>query len=193
MTQTKWPPEKPGRFSPVIERMRHYAALYPRFGYRRIHVYLEREGIQLGWDRMLRLWRLAKLQVPKKRSRRRVSASRPRPVPATGPNQVWAYDFVFDACANGQQLKCLVITDEWTHEALAIDVQGSIRSSRVIDVLSRLVSLHGAPRYLVGPEESASHPRAGTVGCDPAVMSEINAPSIQAQKAAIQRISQRRL
>lgn len=46
---------------------------------------------------------------------------------------------------------------------------------------------------LVGPEESASHPRAGTVGCDPAVMSEINAPSIQAQKAAIQRISQRRL
>ncbi len=48
-------------------------------------------------------------------------------------------------------------------------------------------------RYFVGPEESASHPRAGTVGCDPAVMSEINAPSIQAQKAAIQRISQRRL
>ncbi|WP_246191041.1 TonB-dependent receptor domain-containing protein, partial [Pseudoxanthomonas taiwanensis] len=45
-------------------------------------------------------------------------------------------------------------------------------------------------RYYVGPEESASHPRAGTVGCDPAVMSEINAPSIQAQKAAIQRISQ---
>ena len=49
----------------------------------------------------------------------------------------------------------LVITDEWTHEALAIDVQGSIRSGRVIDVLSRLVSLHGAPRYLRsdnGPE-----------------------------------------
>ena len=51
-------------------------------------------------------------------------------------NQVWAYDFVFDACANGQPLKCLVVTDEWTHEALQIDVQGSIRSRRVIDVLS---------------------------------------------------------
>ena len=145
-------PQKDGL---VIERMRHYAALYPRFGYRRIHVCLEREGIQLGWDRMLRLWRLAKLQVPKQRSRRRVSSSRPRPVPARGPNQVWGCDFVFDACANGQHLKCLVITDEWRHEALAIDVQGSIRSSRVIDVLSRLVSLHGAPRYLRsdnGPE-----------------------------------------
>lgn len=78
----------PQKDAPVVERMRHYAALYPRFGYRRIHVYLEREGIQLGWDRMLRLWRLAKLQVPKKHSPRRVSASRPRPVPAMGPNQV---------------------------------------------------------------------------------------------------------
>ncbi len=145
----------PQKDAPVIERLRHYAALYPRFGYRRIHVYLEREGIQLGWDRMLRLWQRAGLQVPKKRGRRRVSAARPRPLPAMGPNQVWACDFVFDACANGQPLKCLVVTDEWTHEALAIDVQGSIRSSRVIEVLSRLVSLHGAPRYLRsdnGPE-----------------------------------------
>ncbi|GIV82655.1 MAG: hypothetical protein KatS3mg051_2009 [Anaerolineae bacterium] len=87
--------------------------------------------------------------------RKRLAASRPRPLPASGPNQVWAYDFVFDACANGQPLKCLVITDEWTHEALQIDVQGSIRSRRVIDVLSKLVSEHGAPRYLRsdnGPE-----------------------------------------
>jgi putative transposase len=128
----------PAKDAPVIERMKHYAAMYPRFGYRRIHVYLEREGLRLGWDRMFRLWQLAKLQVPKKRPRRRVAASRPRPLPADGPNQVWAYDFVFDACANGQQLKCLVVTDEWTHEALAIDVQGSIRSRRVIEVLAKL-------------------------------------------------------
>lgn len=51
----------PQKDAPVIERLRHYAALYPRFGYRRIHVYPEREGLQLGWDRMLRLSRLAKL------------------------------------------------------------------------------------------------------------------------------------
>lgn len=146
---------QPAKDAPVIERMKHYAAMYPRFGYRRIHVYLEREGFELGWDRMLRLWQCARLQVPKKRPRKRVAASRPRPLPATGPNQVWAYDFVFDACANGQGLKCLVVTDEWTHEALAIDAQGSIRSRRVIEVLARLVSEHGAPRYLRsdnGPE-----------------------------------------
>lgn len=43
------------------------------------------------------------------------------PLPPTGPNQVWAYDFVFDSCANGQKLKCLTVVDEWTREALAID------------------------------------------------------------------------
>jgi putative transposase len=68
---------------------------------------------------------------------------------------VWAYDFVFDRCANDQQLKCLTIVDEWTREALAIDVAGSIRSGRVVEVPSRLVSQHGPPRYLRsdnGPE-----------------------------------------
>jgi putative transposase len=62
---------------------------------------------------------------------------------------------VFDACANGQQLKCLTVVDEYTRECLAIDVAGSIRSRRVIEVLARLISIHGAPRYLrsdSGPE-----------------------------------------
>ena len=61
---------------------------------------------------------------------------------------VWAYDFLFDRCANAQQLKCLTVVDEFTHECLAIDVAGSIRSGRVIEVLSRLVSVHGSPKYL---------------------------------------------
>ncbi len=56
-----------------------------------------------------RLWRAAGLQVPRKRPRKRISASRPRPQAPSGPNQVWSYDFVFDHCANGQQLKCLNI------------------------------------------------------------------------------------
>lgn len=70
-------------------------------------------------------------------------------------NQVWAYDFVFDACANGQQLKCLTVIDEFTRESLAIDVSGSIRSGRVIEVLSRLISERGEPAVLRsdnGPE-----------------------------------------
>ena len=68
---------------------------------------------------------------------------------------MWSYDFVFDRCANGQQLKCLTVTDEFTKEGLAIDVDGRIRSPRVIEVLSRLVSERGAPAFLRsdnGPE-----------------------------------------
>jgi putative transposase len=82
-------------------------------------------------------------------------SGRPRPIPATGGNQVWAYDFVFDRCANGQQLKCLTVLDEWTRKCLAIEVAGSIRSREVIEVLARLISVHGAPRHLRsdnGPE-----------------------------------------
>jgi putative transposase len=101
-----------------------------------------------------RLWRQARLQLPRKRPRRR-AAARPRPLSPTAANHVWAYDFVFDACADGQQLKCLTVVNEFTHESLAIDVAGSIRSRRVIDVLARLISLHGVPAYFrsdSGPE-----------------------------------------
>jgi len=84
-----------------------------------------------------------------------VAASRPRPLLPTGPNSVWAYDFVYDACANGQQIKCLTVIDEFTRECLSIDVAGSIRPQRVVDILTRLISEHGAPRILRsdnGPE-----------------------------------------
>lgn len=62
---------------------------------------------------------------------------------------------MFDACANGQKLKCLTVVDEWTRESLAIEVAGSIRSPQVIDILGQLVSVRGAPQYLRsdnGPE-----------------------------------------
>jgi len=143
------------RDAPPLAAMRRLAAQYPRYGYRRIRVFLRREGHRMSRHRAHRLWRLAGLQLPRRRPRRRVAASRPRPVPAFGPNHVWAYDFVFDGCANGQQLKCLTVIDEFTRECLAIDIAGSIRSSRVIEVLTRLISEHGAPRFLRsdnGPE-----------------------------------------
>ena len=145
----------PVKDAPVLALMHELSAQYPRFGYRRIGVYLERAGYVMSWDRTHRLWKLAGLQVPRKRPRKCIASSRPRPLPATGPNQVWAYDFVFDACASGQQLKCLTVIDEWTRESLAIDVQSSIRSGRVIEVLTQLISLHGAPLHLRsdnGPE-----------------------------------------
>jgi putative transposase len=140
---------------PALGAMSVLSAQYPRFGYRRVHVFMERQGFQMGHGRAWRLWSKGNLQVPRKRPRKRVAGSRPRPCIPRGPGQVWAYDFVHDACANGQKIKCLTVIDEFTKVSLAIDVAGSIRSGRVVEVLSQLVSVHGAPRYVRsdnGPE-----------------------------------------
>lgn len=143
------------RDAPALDAMRRIAATYPRYGYRRVRIFLRREGHLMSPQRTYRLWRHAGLQLPRRRPRRRAASSRPRPLPATGPNQAWAYDFVHDACANGQKLKCLTLIDEFTHESLAIDVAGSLRSGRVIEVLTRLISARGTPMFLRsdnGPE-----------------------------------------
>ena len=148
-------PRLPAKDAAALQAMRELAGRYPRFGYRRIQVLLAREGHTMSPDRAHRLWRSAALQVPRKRPRRRAATGRPRPQTPSGINEVWTYDFVFDGCANGQQLKCLTVIDEFSRECLAIDVAGSIRSGRVIEVLSQLVSAHGAPKHLRsdnGPE-----------------------------------------
>jgi putative transposase len=148
-------PTLPAKDAPAVAAMRRLASQYPRFGYRRIRVFLDREGHRMSFKRAWRLWSAAGLPLSRRRPRRRVAASRPRSLPAQGPNQVWAYDFVFDATAGGQVLKCLTVVDEFTAECLAIDVAGSIRSARVIEVLARLISERGAPAYLRsdnGPE-----------------------------------------
>ena len=124
---------KAAKDATAIERMRELSAQYPRYGYRRIRIFLGRDGHRMSAGRAYRLWRAAGLQLPRKRPRKRVAVARPRPQTPRGPNQVWSYDFVFDHCANGQQLKCLTVTDEFTKEGLAIDVDGRIRSPRVID------------------------------------------------------------
>jgi putative transposase len=146
---------QPRKDRSVVDAMKRLSSQYPRYGYRRIRIFLAREGIAMSPGRAQRLWRQAALQLPRKRPKRRIANARPRPSLPLAMNHVWAYDFVFDACANGQQLKCLTVVDEFTHECLAIDVAGSIRSARVIDVLARLISVHGAPAILRsdnGPE-----------------------------------------
>jgi putative transposase len=151
----RYVPVLPLKNAPVLQAMLRLSAQYPRYGSRRIRIFLAREGLEMSRERCSRLWAEHDLQVPKKRSRKRIATGRPQPLAPKVANAVWSYDFVFDACANGQQLKCLTVVDEYTRESLAIDVAGSIRSARVIDVLSRLISVRGAPRYLRsdnGPE-----------------------------------------
>jgi len=71
---------KAAKDAPVIERMKELSAQYPRYGYRRIRIFLDRDGHAMSHGRAHRLWRTARLQVPRKRPRKRVrAAARPRP------------------------------------------------------------------------------------------------------------------
>ena len=95
------------RDAPVLAVMRELAGQYPRYGYRKIRICLARRGHPMSAERTYRLWRQAGLQVPRRRPRRRMATRRLRPQPPTARNHVWAYDFVFDTCADGRALKCL--------------------------------------------------------------------------------------
>jgi putative transposase len=136
------------RDASALVAMRSLAEHYPRYGYRRIQALLARKGHPMSADRAYWFWRAASLQVLRKRTYRRVATHHSRPLLASDANQAWAYDFVFDVCSNGWQLKWFTVIDEYPHECLVIDVTGSIRSGRVIEALARLASIHGAPRCL---------------------------------------------
>ena len=132
------------------------AGQYPRYGYRKIRIFLARQGHAMSAERTYRLWRQAGLQVPKRRPRRRVATESAAAAAADRRSITSGRTTSSSTRApTGSTLKCLTVVDEFTRECLAIDVAGSIRSGRVIEVLSQLVSVHGAPRYLRsdnGPE-----------------------------------------
>jgi len=77
------------RDAPALDAMRRIAVTYPRYGYRCVRILLRREGHSMGPQRAYRLWRNAGFQLPRRRPRRRVSTSRPRPLPAVSRNQAW--------------------------------------------------------------------------------------------------------
>ena len=79
---------KAAKDTPVVERMKELSAQYPRCGYRRIRIFLGRDGYRISPGRAYRLWRAARLQVPRKRPKKRITAARPRPQAPCGPNQV---------------------------------------------------------------------------------------------------------
>jgi putative transposase len=140
----------------LVERLREIARRHPRYGYRRAHALVCREVAGINVKRVHRLWRQERLSLPCRRPRRRrADMNVIRLVQATHPNHVWTYDFVHDSCANGQRLKILTVTDEFTRESLAIEVATSIQARRVIHVLEQVLRDRGAPIYLRsdnGPE-----------------------------------------
>ena len=129
---------------------------HPRYGYRRVHVLLQREGWLCNRKRVQRLWRDEGLHVPRRKRRRRKSPRTPGAVTACRPDQVWALDYIFDATADGRPIKILNITDEYTREALACHAARSINADQTVDVLESLLETRGRPPTQIrcdnGPE-----------------------------------------
>jgi putative transposase len=136
------------------ERIRMHAGQRPRWGYRRIHVLLTREGWRVNEKRVHRLYRLEGLAVRRKGKRRRSESPRPVREEITGPNQRWCLDFVSDTLASGRTFRCLNILDEYNRECLAIDVAHSIPSRRVLEVLEQLREERGLPAVLISDNGS---------------------------------------
>jgi len=131
------------------ERLRSLAHERRRFGYRRLHIFLKREGFVVNHKRLFRIYREERLTVRKRGGRKRALGTRaPMPAPAQ-PNDLWALDFVADQLASGRRFRILAVYDVCTRECLMAVADFSIGGRRVARELDRLIAWRGRPRTIV--------------------------------------------
>ncbi len=135
--------------------IRTLAREHPRWGCRRVHATLRREGVQVNRKTVHRLWKSEALALPTRRKTRKICAGQHIPLRAEQPNQVWTYDFVFDQTLTGQPLKILTLTDEFTRQSLALRCGPAFTSVDVKAGLVKVMRERGVPSFLRsdnGPE-----------------------------------------
>jgi putative transposase len=130
-------------------RMCELAQARPRFGYRRVHVLLRREGWAVNMKRVRRLYRLEGLQL-RHRVRRRKHASLHRGIPpaASRAHERWSMDFVHDALMDGRAFRVLTVVDQWSRWSPILEVAQSMSGMRVAETLDRAIARHGKPRTI---------------------------------------------
>ena len=131
------------------EKLRELANQRRRFGYRRLHILLRREGVMINRKKTQRLYQEEGLAVRRRRSRKRAVGIRaPAPVLAL-PNQRWSLDFVHDQMASGRRFRVLNIVDDVTRECLRAVPDTSISGRRVVRELADLIAERGKPGMIV--------------------------------------------
>ena len=133
----------------VRARLRELASVRRRFGYRRLHILLRREGIVMNHKKFRRLYREERLQVRRRGGRKRALGTRAPMVLPQGPNQRWSLDFVSDAFADGRRFRILAIVDDFTRECLALVPDTSLPGLRVVRELNVLIASRGRPAMCV--------------------------------------------
>ncbi len=135
--------------------MRELAAERPRFGYRRLHVMVRREGWQVNHKRLYRLYQREGLAVRRRKRKRVASMQRVPMITPQAANDRWSMDFMSDSLATGRSFRTLNVLDEYSRECLAIEVDTSLTGACVARVLGRVVEQRGKPKEILidnGPE-----------------------------------------
>ncbi|TAY65538.1 IS3-like element ISRle4 family transposase [Rhizobium leguminosarum] len=136
------------------ERMKALAHERRRFGYRRIHVLLRREGHLVNHKRLFRLYREEKLTVRKRGGRKRAIGTRAPMLVPMAANDRWSLDFVSDQFTDGRRLRILTVVDDCTRECLALVADTSLSGLRIARELDRIIEERGKPRMIVSDNGS---------------------------------------
>jgi putative transposase len=129
--------------------IRRIAGERRRFGYRRIHVLLERQGLSMNQKKLRRLYAEEKLQVKRRGGRKRALGTRRPMVLPEAPNQRWSLDFVSDAFTDCRRFRILAVVDDFTRECLALVPDTSISGRRVARELDAIIAVRGRPATCV--------------------------------------------
>lgn len=131
------------------DRLKELSSERRRFGYRRLHILLKREGWQVNWKKLYRIYREEGLTVRKRGERKRAVGTRtPMAIPQ-GPNQRWSLDFVSDSLSCGRRFRILNVIDDFSRECLAAIVDTSLSGERVARELDRIAEMRGYPCMVV--------------------------------------------
>ena len=140
---------KRGGQAELKQRIKEIAETRVRYGYRRIHVLLRREGWAVNGKCVYRLYRSQGLQLRNKTPKRRVKAKlRDDRTAAVRTNDVWAMDFVHDQLATGKKLRVLTIIDTFSRFSPAVEARFSYRGSDVVETLERVGRQYGLPKTI---------------------------------------------
>jgi len=120
-----------------------------RYGYRRIHMMLRRDGERINHKKIFRIYQELGLKVLKRGGRKKALGQRIVRMPLTRINQEWSLDFVHDALADGRRIRILTIVDDYSRESLKMVVDTSINGARVRDELTRLLETRGKPERIL--------------------------------------------
>lgn len=133
----------------IRTRLKELASQRRRFGYRRLHILLNREGVEINWKTLYRLYREEGLTVRKRGGRKRALGTRAPRADPQGPNQRWSLDFVSDVLVDGRRFRILCVLDDFSRECLASVVDNSLSGERVGRELDKTTLRTGYPFIVV--------------------------------------------